>query len=194
MSTESRAARPRRLSRLLAALVAHAALVPISSAIAEPGAASAAAAPDPYAALEPLIGEWDVSPANGPPAFIERFSWGPGRSYVWVSVALLRGAEPEHLHFEGLVIWIAATRRFDYLFAVEPGSLTQERGEIRVESDGTIVRDVILTAGNGGTANFRQTFRGLGDGRLDTALMRQTPNGWQPTFPGSEKLTMVRRQ
>ena len=153
----------------------------------------AGAAPDPYAVLEPLVGEWDVGPAGGPPAFVERFTWGPGRGYLWMSVALLRGAEPEHLHFEGPIIWNAATRRFDYLFAVEPGSLTQERGEFRVEAYGSIVRDVLLTAADGTTATFRQTFKSLGDGRFESTLMRATAEGWQPTFPGSDRLAMVRR-
>lgn len=193
MLIEIRVPRPPRPVRRLAVLAALAALVAAGSSAGARESASPAAGSDPYAALAPLIGEWDVGPVDGPPAFVERFSWGPRRGYVWVSVALLRGTEPEHLHFEGLVIWNAATRRFDYLFAVEPGSLTQERGEFRVDGDGTIVRDVVLTAADGGTANFRQTFRTLGDGRIETTLMRETPDGWTPTFPGSDKLTMVRR-
>jgi hypothetical protein len=163
------------------------------AAVAVLAAGPAAAALDPYAVLEPLVGEWDVGPAGGPPAFVERFTWGPNRGYLWMSVALLRGAEPEHLHFEGPIVWNASTRRFDYLFAVEPGSLTQERGEFRIEADGSIVRDVVLTSANGTTAVFRQTFRSFGDGRFESTLMRETAEGWLPTFPGSDSLAMVRR-
>ena len=145
------------------------------------------------ALLDPLIGEWNVSPQGGTTAFIERFSFGPERAYVWVAVTLIRPAGDEHLHFEGLAAWNAATKRFDYLFAVEPGSGVQERGEFYADADGSIVRDVLLTASDGSTAVFRQTFRDLRDGRFETALMRKTPDGWAPTFPGSERLVMVRR-
>ncbi len=148
----------------------------------------------PYAALEPLIGEWDVGAAGAAPTFVQGFSWGPKQSYVWVSVNLLEAGGEKHLHFEGLVLWNGASRKFDYLFVVEPGSLGQERGEIHVEADGLIVRDVALTAANGKTSRFRQTFRLLDAGRIETSLMRETDGGWAPTFPGSDRLTMVRRE
>ena len=90
-------------------------------------------------------------------------------------------------------IWNASTKRFDYLFAVEPGSLAQERGEFRIEADGRIIRDVVLTDGKGRTSNFRQTFLRLDEDRFQTTLMRQTTENWTPTFPGSDNLTMVRR-
>ncbi|MET0681376.1 MAG: hypothetical protein ABWZ41_10255 [Burkholderiales bacterium] len=130
--------------------------------------------PEAYEPLGPLIGEWDVGPPGAAPAFVEKFSWGPNHAYVGVKVLLLRSPGDEHLHFEGLVVYNASTGRFDYLFVVEPGSLTQESGEFRVEADGTIVRDVVLAAASGKTANFRQTFRSLGDGKYQTTLMRQT--------------------
>jgi hypothetical protein len=149
--------------------------------------------PEPYAALAPLIGEWNVGAADAAPAFVQRFSWGPNRAYIWTSVALIRPSGEDHLHLDGLVVWNGATRRFDYLFAIEPGSLTQEQGEFHVENDGVIVRDVVLTAADGTTGRFRQTFRSLGDGRFETSLKRQTDDGWTPTFPGSDRLTMVRR-
>ena len=154
-----------------------------------PGAAHA----DEKALLDPLIGEWNVGPPGGAAAFVERFSFGPERAYVWVAVALIRPAGDEHLHFEGLAAWNAATKRFDYLFAVEPGSGVQERGEFYAGDDGSIVRDVLLTAADGSTAVFRQTFRDLRDGRFETTLMRKTADGWAATFPGSERLVMVRR-
>lgn len=157
------------------------------------GTAASAQTPEPYAALAPLIGDWNVGPADAAPAFVERFSWGPGQSYIWVKVTLIRPSGEDQLHLEGIVVWNAASRRFDYLFAVEPGSLIQEQGEFRVDENGVIVREVVLTAADGATGRFRQTFRSLGDGRLETSLMRQTDGGWTPTFPGSERLTMVRR-
>jgi hypothetical protein len=156
-------------------------------------AMSANAAGDPYAALAPLIGEWHVGPPGAGPAFVERFRWGPRQAYIWVSVALMTAADREHLHFEGMVVWNAATRRYDYLFAVEPGSFIQEQGEFRVAESGVIVRDVRLTDADGNTARFRQTFRASGANRYETTLMRETPDGWKPTFPGSDNLVMARR-
>jgi hypothetical protein len=167
-------------------------LILSTCAVASPQAMEPAA-PDPYAVFDALIGEWEVSPAGGPPAFVEQFSWGPERAYVWTRVLLLRGLADEHLHFEGMIAWNAATKRFDYLFVVEPGSLTQERGEFHVEPDGMLVRDVLLTGPTGAIAEFRQTFLALAGGRFATTLMRKRPDGWEPSFPGSDALTMVRR-
>lgn len=148
---------------------------------------------DPYAPLAPLIGEWDTGPAGSPPAFVQRFSWGPDRGYVMLRTTLSDGAGTERLHFEGPIMWNGATRRFDYLFAVEPGSLSQEQGEIRVVEGGDLVRDVTLTSADGSVARFRQTFHELGHDRFETSLMRQTATGWAPTFPGSDRLVMMRR-
>lgn len=155
---------------------------------------AATARADEKTLLDPLIGEWNVGPPGGATAFVQRFSFGPQRAYLWVVVGLVRPAGDEHLHFEGLVAWNAATRRFDYLFAVEPGSGIQERGEFYAAGDGSIIRDVLLTAANGSTSVFRQTFRDLGGGRIETTLMRKSGDGWTPTFPGSDQLVMVRRE
>lgn len=143
--------------------------------------------------LDPLIGEWNVAPPGAATAFVERFSFGPKQAYVWVEVAFIQASGGEHLHFEGISVWNAATGRFDYLYAVEPGSGVQEKGEIYADDDGVIVRDVTLTAADGSVSVFRQTFRDLGDGRFETTLMRRSADGWQPTFPGSERLIMIRR-
>ena len=143
--------------------------------------------------LDPLIGEWNVGPPGGAAAFIERFTFGPKQAYVWTRVTLIVAGGEEHLHFEGMAVWNAATGRYDYLYAVEPGTGVQEKGEIYADGDGAIVRDVTLTAADGSTGTFRQTFRDLGDGRFETTLMRKTADGWSPTFPGSERLIMVRR-
>jgi hypothetical protein len=166
----------------------------LAASLFGPVAIADADSPTPYAPLAPLIGEWDVGPPGSAPAFVERFSWGPKRAYIWMSVALFVGSGEEHPHFEGMIIWNAASRRFDYLFAVEPGSLTQERGEFRVAEDGEIVRDVVLTRPDGSTGIFRQTFRALANGQFETTLLGETPDGWKPTFPGSERLTMHPRK
>jgi hypothetical protein len=152
-----------------------------------------AEAPEPYAALAPLIGEWNVGPAGASTAFVERFSWGPNRAYIQFSVTLIVASGEEHLHMDGMVIWNAATRRFDYLLAVEPGSLAQEQGEFYRNDKGDIIRDVILTGADGATGQFRQTFRAMNDGRFGISLLRRTAGGWTPTFPGSDQLIMARR-
>ena len=166
----------------------------LAASLLGPTAIADADSATPYAPLAPLIGEWNVGSPGAAPAFIERFSWGPNRAYIWMSVALFAATGEEHLHFEGMIIWNAATGRFDYLFAVEPGSLTQEQGEFHVAETGEIVRDVVLTRPDGTTGVFRQTFRALADGHVETTLMGQTPDGWKPTFPGSDRLLMLPRK
>lgn len=149
----------------------------------------------PYAAYEFLIGEWDARPAGGPDNSIRQvFRWGPRQSYIFYTTFVRAGDRPEAIHFEGMMIWNGATRALDYIIAVEPGSGTQESGTMRVEADGSWVRDVLMTQASGRTARFRQTFRRTGRDSATTALMRQTADGWEPTFPGSDRLEMTRRR
>lgn len=151
--------------------------------------------PTPHKLLERLIGDWDTGPADAPPAFVQRLSWGTDRAYVIFRTMLLTDAG-ERLHFEGPILWNAATGRFDYLFAVEPasGTLAQEKGEIYLSAEDVVIRDVTLTGADGSTARFRQTFRVADEDRIETSLMRETNGAWSPTFPGSERLIMTRRR
>lgn len=148
--------------------------------------------PTPYATLTPLIGKWNVSPAGSAPAFVEHFSWGPNHAYIRFTVNVIEASGEERLHMDGMIIWNAATRRFDYLLAVEPGSLAQEQGQIYRNDTGDIVRDVTLTGADGAIGQFRQIFRAMTEGRFGTSLLRLTDDGWTPTFAGSDQLIMVR--
>ncbi len=154
---------------------------------------SQTATPQPYEALAFLIGEWDSGPANAPPVFVQRFTWGENRGYVWYATSLIDQAGGERLHFQGMIHWNGAHRDFDYLISVEPGTLAQESGRLHVERDGEVVRDVTLTQADGSVSRFRQTFRATGTDTATTSLMRQTATGWEPTFPGSDRLVMKRR-
>lgn len=156
--------------------------------------ADAAVTPAPFTLLEPLIGDWDVGPESGGTSFVERFSWGPNRGYVRFSASLITQTGGEHLHLDGVILWNAATRRFDYLLAVEPGSLTQERGEIFSNDSGEIIREVFLTGADGSNGIFRQTFRPLEGGKFSISLLRKTGDSWSATFPGSDRLLMVPRE
>ncbi len=179
-----------------AALLLCSAALAADSSPASPQAASdkQSATPAPFRSLEGLIGDWDTGPVGAPPDFVQRLSWGTARAYIVFRTTLVT-ADGEHLHFEGPILWNAASRRFDYLFAIEPqsGALAQERGEIYVNGEGAIIRDVTLTGADGLTAQFRQTIRVIDDDTAETSLMRATADGWSPTFPGSERLVMTRR-
>jgi hypothetical protein len=146
---------------------------------------------DPYAFL---VGEWDVTPSSGgPAAAVTRFRWGPGRSYLWLSVATLAGTREEP-HLEGLLMWNGATRKLDMLLALDlAGGTAQEQGTLSVEPDGLVVRDIVAIGGKGERATFRQTFRAQGRDRIATSIMRRTQTGWVPTFPNSESMVMTRR-
>lgn len=149
--------------------------------------------PNPYTAYEFLIGDWDTKPSGGPDMAIhQQFRWGPKKSYITYTTYTAEAGKPESIHFEGMMVWNAATKNVDYLIAAEPGSGAQEKGELHVEDDGAIVREVTMTHADGSVAHFRQTFRRTAQGAM-TSLMRQTSNGWEPNFPGSEKLDMSRR-
>jgi hypothetical protein len=164
-----------------------------SPALAQAHTAHQAAVPNPYGAMSFLIGEWDTVGPNGANSIIQRFRWGPNEAYIWSSTSLVANGQ-EHLHFEGIIIWNFANNNADTLFALEPGSGTEEKGVIHIDADGTIVRDVTTTDAAGHTQTFRQTLRRTGDNTAVTSLMRQSPDGsWSPNFPGADHLVMVRR-
>src|SRR5437868_8422752 len=80
----------------------------------EPHVAPAVAgAASVYAPFEFLIGEWNVASADGgAPAAVTRFRWGPNRSYIWLSVALLQD-NLEDPHLEGMLMWNGARKDLD---------------------------------------------------------------------------------
>ena len=147
-----------------------------------------------YEPYQFLIGDWD-SAGTGGGQIHQSFRWGPDQSYIsYTTFVRPKSDAPEKVHFDGIMVWNAAHRTLDYLFVLEPGSGAQEQGTVHSEADGTIVRDVALTGGNGTSGRFRQTFRQTGPDNAVTSLMRQTASGWEPTFPGSDNLLMTRRR
>jgi hypothetical protein len=171
---------------ILAGLLTVAVLVSLQAQVAPAQAASTAA--DAYAPYEWLIGDW--SSEGG---IREVISYGPNKSYVRYSVYTPGQDGAEHLHFEGIALWNGKTKVLDYLFAVEPGSGVQENGTIRAEADGSIVREVEFIDAKGTTGTFRQTFRRAGANSAITTLLRKTHTGWEPTFPGSERIELKRK-
>ena len=142
-----------------------------------------------YAPYARLIGVWETNGGQ----IVQRFSWGPGRGYILYSTTT-RGADgADHVHFEGILVYNAQTQNLDFLIALEPGTLGQERGVVRAEPDGAIVRDVELIGSNGASSRFRQTFRLTSADAGETSLMRDNgQGGWTPNFPGSDRLAMRR--
>jgi hypothetical protein len=163
------------------------------SRVAQTAGTQVQAARSNYQPYQFLIGEWDSASGRGGQIH-QSFRWGPGQSYIWYTTYVRPKPDaPEAVHFEGIMVWNAAHRALDYLFVIEPGSGGQEQGTIRAEADGTIVREVVLTQGNGRSGRFRQTFRQTGPNNAVTSLMRQTESGWEPNFPGSDNIFMTRR-
>jgi hypothetical protein len=160
--------------------------------LAAPLAAQTPSTPPPaastYAPYNWLIGDWSSNTG-----IRELITYGPRQSYIHFSVFTPDADGTEHLHFEGIAMWNAKSKVLDYLFAVEPGSGVQENGTIRAEADGSIVREVELIDTKGKAGTFRQTFRQTGANSAVTTVMRQTPAGWVPTFPGSDNVVLTRR-
>lgn len=164
-------------------------------------------APSVYAPFAFLIGEWDVGPESGPAQATTRFSWGPGQSYLLMRSSLLV-QHREEPHLEGMLMWNGVSKHLDMLLALDlKGGRAQERGSMFVDAAGVVIRDITASYSEGvrmlaedrivgpagATARFRQTYQPLGPDRIRTTLMRETPAGWVPTFPGSEQLVMTRR-
>ncbi len=147
----------------------------------------------PYVPYEFLIGNW-YSPLPGSNLTIrQQFKWGPAKSYISYATYMAEPGKPEHLHFEGIMVWNGKSKALDFLFAVEPPSGVEEKGTVKAEADGTIIRDVEMTDAKGAVSHFRQTFRSTGANSAVTSLLRQTDKGWTATMPGSEELNMTRR-
>jgi len=159
-----------------------------------------------YAPYEFLIGEWDVAAEGAPPVAVTRFSWGPGKSYIWFATSLIdKGIEVPH--FEGLLMWNGVRKHLDMLVTLDlSGGRSQEQGDLSIEPDGTVVRritayfseglrsaDGAVVGPGGATAKFRQTFKPQGPNAMVTTVTRETSAGWVPSFPGSDRLLMKRR-
>jgi hypothetical protein len=187
----------------LQAVAVAALLVAVSTARAEEKARESVYAPYAF-----LIGEWNVGADGAKPAVVARFRWGPKESYMWYGVATLQG-DKEDPHFEGLLIWNGVRRNLDMLLALDlAGGRVQEQGTMHIEADGTVVRDITayytegvrlpprgeeVAGPEGATVHFRQTFKAESPDRVLTTLMRETPDGWVPTFPGADRMVMTRR-
>jgi hypothetical protein len=163
-------------------------------------------AENPFGPYEFLVGEWDVkSEIEGSPTGVQSVRWGPNRSYIWYAVALLSDGREEP-HLEGMLVWNGVHKNLDMLFVMDLKSgRVQEQGTMSVEADGSLVRNITAVyspgvqamsgaVGSGGaTAHFRQTYKQIGPDKIQTSAMRQTERGWVATFPGSDRLLMVRR-
>jgi hypothetical protein len=198
----------RTVSAWLRALAAISSLIAISPAVCTSAGAQVAAS-GPYAPYAFLIGEWDVaSESGGPAAAVTRFRWGPNRSYLWFATSVVaNGAEQPH--FEGFLMWNGVRKNLDMLVAMDlQRGLVQERGVVSVAPDGTVVRDITASYSEGAplpprgqtsagpagaTVRFRQTFKPVSPNRVLTTVLRESEQGWVPTFPGSDRLVMTRR-
>jgi hypothetical protein len=154
-----------------------------------------------YAPYAFLIGEWNVSPAEGAAVGVARFRFAGEEAYIWHSMSFLAGGA-ERLHYEGMLTWNGVHRNLDMLISLDGGRAT-ELGTLSLQEDGTVVREITAYAaappaastggGEPGVGHFRQTFRAAGADRVLTAVLRRTADGWVPTFPGSDRLVMTRR-
>lgn len=175
---------------LLFALAMDAAAITPAAAL-QAQASKLASSASPYEPVAWLIGDWIAD--EGGNRIRQTFRWGPKESYLMYSTYTAMNGRPEALHFEGIVVWNAKSSNYDYIFAIEPGSGAQEKGTISVQPDGLVVREVELTAPDGRSARFRQTFKQTGENDAATSLMRETAAGWQPNFPGSDRIEMKRK-
>ena len=165
-------------------------LLVLSSALVATAAASADVGKDGYAPYEFLIGDWTSN--TGGTVLRQSFSWGPNRSYIRYSTYLKSSTAPEKMHFDGIMVWNGKSKLLDFVFAIEPGSGIQEKGTVSAQPDGSLIREVELTGKHGSVSHFRQTFRSTGPKAAVTSVMRRTEAGWEPNFPGADRIEMLR--
>lgn len=138
----------------------------------------------PYAPYEFLIGDWFSRIPGQDMVIHQQFKWGPGKSYIVYASYLALPGKPEQLHFEGMMTWNGKSKSLDFLFALQPGSGAQEKGTVVAQPDGTIVREIAMTDGDGDLDHFRQTFRKVAGGKVVTSMMEQTGASWKLDPPG----------
>lgn len=170
--------------------------------------ASAPLPPDQaqYAPYTSLIGVWDMIPeSGGEPVGRLTFRWGPNKAYIWCAQSLLVKGK-EYPHFEGMMGWNGISKKLDMLLSLDlMYGRTLEEGTFSVQPDGSFVREITSTYGEGTvpiggnvvgpegqSAHFRQTFTVVDANTMLTSVMRETEKGWVPTFPGSDHLKMTR--
>ena len=182
------------LATLCSLLAFGCATAPFHAPSAPAAPAARATGDSVYAPYRFLVGEWNVSPADGGPAAgIVRFRWGPNESYLWLAVATLANGREEP-HLEGMLMWNGARKDLDMLVALDlNGGRAQEQGRLYVDRDGTVVREITLIDAKGASARFRQTFTRESERRVLTSVMRQQGEAWVATFPGSDRLVMTPR-
>lgn len=179
-----------------------------AAALAHPTPPSAGAhAPTPYAPYTPLMGEWHVGREGQSAQLIERFVWAGGGSYIEFSAATLDGGH-ETPHFEGVLMWNGVRRALDMLVMLDlsPSARVLEGGTLQALPDGSFVREITayysegqpragggVVTREGARMTFRQTFTPIDANHMRTAILRETANGWVPTFPGSDAMVMTRR-
>ena len=182
-------------------------LVTICLAISFSGALQGQEHSNVYSPFEFLIGEWDIKSADSDTVMaVQRVRWGPNRSYMWYSVALMSDGREEP-HLEGMLIWNGVHKNLDMLFAIDLQSgRSQEQGTMSVEKKGELVREITAVHSEGvptssgkavgpegATRQFRQTYKRLNTDKIETSVMRKTDQGWVASFPGSDKWMMTRR-
>lgn len=138
----------------------------------------------PYAPYEFLIGDWYSKLPNQHLVIHQQFRWGPAKSYINYATYMILPGQPEELHFGGMMVWNGQSKRLDFLFALQPGSGAQEKGTVVANADGTIVREIAMTAPDGDLDRFRQTFQKTAAGKIVTTMMEQTASGWKLDPPG----------
>jgi len=137
---------------------------------------------------------------------VQRVRWGPNRSYMWYSVALLSDGREEP-HLEGMLMWNGVHKNLDMLFAIDlKFGRSQEQGTLAVSTDGSLVREITAVHSEGApksdgksvgpegaVRHCRQTYKQVGSDKIETSVMRETDKGWVPSFPGSDHWIMTRR-
>ena len=74
-----------------------------------------------------------TAPDSGPSFAVQRFTWGPGHSYIWYAGSFIGPGGKEDPHFEGMLVWNGVHKNLDMLLTMDLKSgRAQEQGTFNV--------------------------------------------------------------
>lgn len=159
---------------------------------------------NPYKPLEFLIGTWTI---DGVAGFENTFEWGFEKKYIrWSSKVPADSGITQG--WEGLIVWNGVTDSYQFMMPLtDVKTIILEEGVFVPLENGSLRRDIrvwyspgtelgSVQVGVGGyVRDYEQMFIPIDSVTVQSSVFYKTRKGnWEPSFPGSEKFILKRKE